>query len=328
MRTGLGHFMRCFALGQYWRDLQRAVTFVGNYPPVLQKLLAGEGIGIATIEKSYPNEADLPATLDSIPLGARVVLDGYDFDYRYQQALATGRRLLVIDDFGHLSSYAGAALLNANLDAEGVAYTDAPALRLLGPRFALLRREFRKLRGGATARADTVGRVIVSLGGADLTNETLKVLQALSAASIRVGSVRAIVGPLNPHRAALQAFVMARPCITLVDGPADMATELAWADLAIVSAGSIFFEIAALGIPSVLLAVADNQLPVGRAAERLRASVYAGDARQTRESTLVSLLDSVLGDARRRESIAQNAVKLVDGKGVERVGEILAGELK
>ena len=162
----------------------------------------------------------------------------------------------------------------------------------------------------------------MSLGGADSANHTLDVLRALDAAQTDA-QVRTIVGPLNPHRSELAEFAAQHPAVTLVEAPQDMAAELCSADLAIASAGSIFFEIAVLGLPSVLLAVADNQLPGGRAAAGLEAAVFAGDARRMDLPALARLLRDVLGDAPRRESIAEKAGKLVDGAGVERVAGVL-----
>ena len=122
-------------------------------------------------------------------------------------------------------------------------------------------------------------------------------LAALLHADIEVESVRVIVGSLNPHRAALDAFTDTYSWIDLVDDPADMAEQLGWADAAITSAGSIFFELAVLGLPSVLLAVADNQLPVGRAAARLGAAAFAGDARELDSRAIAAALTT---RARRR----------------------------
>ena len=126
-RTGLGHFVRCFALGQHWRDARCDVTFVGSYPEPLAMMLEAERIAAAAVPRPHPDERDLPATLEAIPDGALTVLDGYHFDHEYQKALAESRRLLVIDDVGHLPAYAGAALLNANLAAAEVEYAHAPA---------------------------------------------------------------------------------------------------------------------------------------------------------------------------------------------------------
>ncbi len=321
--TGLGHFMRCLALAEHWRDTGREATFIGRYTPTLAARLANEGIANARLETSHPDRRDLLATLDLVPNGALVVLDGYGFDYEYQQSLAYGRTLLVIDDTGHLPAYAGSMLLNPNIDAERVVYAQAPEHRLLGARYALLRREFRTLRETLTVRSGSVGKLLVSLGGADAANCTLKVLAAIVHADIELEAVRVIVGPLNPHRAALDAFTDTYGWIGLVEDPADMSEQLSWADAAIASAGSIFFELAVLGLPSVLLAVADNQLPVGKAAARLGAAIFAGDARELDWRSIAAVLGGTLGDERQMRSLAANAVKLIDGNGVARVQDAL-----
>lgn len=322
-QTGLGHFMRCFALAQYWRDTGHEVTFVGRFAPALGTRLAAEGIANARVEARHPDRADLLATLDLVPNGALVVLDGYRFDFEYQEALGCGRTLLVIDDTGHLPAYAGSVLLNANIDAEQIAYARAPQRRLLGPDYALVRRRFRTLRETLEPRSGSARKLLISLGGADAANYTLKVLAALLHADVEIERVRVIVGPLNPHRAALDAFTDTYAWIDLIDDPADMAEQLGWADAVIASAGSIFFELAVLGLPSVLLAVADNQLAVGHAAARLGAAAFAGDARELDSRALGAVLTSTLGDEWRMRELAANAVKLVDGNGAARVRDAL-----
>lgn len=322
--TGLGHFTRCFALGQHWRDMGRTVTFVGSYPAELRARLTAEGIGTVAIPQTHPAGDDLPATLEAIPRKALTVLDGYRFDYEYQRSLAADRRLLVIDDIGHLPAYAGAALLNSNLFADDIEYAHAPTRRWLGADYALLRRAFRQQRAHTVRRA-AAGKILVSLGGVDAGNHTLDVLRALEPLGARAHA-RVIVGPLNAHRPLLAAFAADRPWLALLDNP-DMSAEIAEADLVIASASSIFFEIAVLATPSVLLATADNQLPVGRAAADLRAAVYAGDARHIGVATLRTLIEDVLGDTERCKSLGAKAGKLVDGDGVERIGRLL-GDLR
>lgn len=319
--TGLGHFTRCLALAQHWRDIGRPATFLGRYAEELEERLAREGISHTPLPASHPDKRDLRTTLDAVPSGAFVVVDGYHFDYAYQEALAVERRVLVIDDIGHLPAYGGHVLLNANLAAREVVYAQAPRERLIGPEYALLRREFRVRRAKLAPRGRPMRRIAVTLGGADAANDTLKVLAGLAQSDANGMDVRVVVGPLNPHSRALEAFADAHAWITLVESPADMAAELAAADLVVASAGSVFFEIAVLGLPSVLVAAADNQLPVGAAAARAGAAVFAGDARQLDARAYAAILNRAVGNAGEIERIRANAVKLIDGDGVVRVGE-------
>jgi UDP-2,4-diacetamido-2,4,6-trideoxy-beta-L-altropyranose hydrolase len=324
--TGLGHFMRCFAIAQAWRDGGDPVTFVGRYEAGLETLLDEEGIAQIDVARAHPDPVDLTTTLARVPQGVPVVLDGYGFDREFQQRLAEGRRLLVIDDFGHQDGYAGFALLNPNLGAASVEYPVAPPRRLLGIRYAPLRRAFRERAAReAHERGErpSAGTVLVSLGGADTDNHTLRVLEILTGLRTCPATIRTVVGPLNPNRAALETFARERAAVELVASPRDMLDELRGADVAITSAGSISIELAALGVPAILLAVADNQLIVGPAMERAGAAVFGGDLRTLGAAALAKILDETLRDTRGLAAMRERGPALVDGQGALRVCTVL-----
>lgn len=317
--------MRCFALAQHWRDLGRRVTFIGRYPESLQPLLAAEGCVSVVLDRIHPDPGDLATTLQLLPPDAVAVLDGYHFDERYQAALSTAARLLVIDDAGHLPAYSGYALLNQNLHAAQVEYAEAPPLRLLGPDYALLRREFRQHRGPPRATPERVTKLLISLGGADSNNDTLGVLDALDVCEPTGIEARVVVGPINAHRESLESFAEARDWVALVHNPSDMAGLMAWAELAITSAGSICWELAVAGLPSILLALADNQIPLGREMEDAGAAVFAGQPESIATETLAAIIRTTFLDPIGRAEMSSTAARLVDGKGVIRVTEVLDG---
>ena len=114
-------------------------------PESLRHRLEARGIRSIALDTAHPDPTDLERSSAAIPAAVPVVIDGYGFDAEYQKALGSaGRRVMVIDDTAHLPAYEGDVLLNPNIGAETVAYDRAPAKRLLGPRFVLLRAEFRK----------------------------------------------------------------------------------------------------------------------------------------------------------------------------------------
>ncbi len=74
-----------------------------------------------------------------------IVVDGYQFDIAYQRALkAAGLKVLVVDDGGRCGTYCADLVLDQNLDASEVAYSNREAYTrlLLGTRYVMLRREF------------------------------------------------------------------------------------------------------------------------------------------------------------------------------------------
>jgi spore coat polysaccharide biosynthesis predicted glycosyltransferase SpsG len=253
------------------------------------------------------------------------VLDGYHFDYGYQRRLADGRCLLVVDDVGHLPRYAGSLLLNSSVNAEEICYTQAPQRRLLGTKYALLRREFVEARSFPRVGAKNIDRVLVSLGGADAANDTIRVLHALLNTTPRPPSVEVVIGPLSPHAAALEEFARSHPGITARLDPSSMCDELLRADFVIASAGTISAELACLGKPALLLAVADNQLGIGAGMARAGASIYGGDIRTMDIVSLTTIIEEALADRDLHESMRESGPRLVDGLGGVRICDVLSG---
>ena len=260
-----------------------------------------------------------------IPPRAAVVLDGYHFVPAYQEQLSKDRRLLVIDDTGQFESYSGSILLNANIYADTVEYADAPAQRLLGLRYALLRREFVRARSAPALDTGAIQRVLVCLGGADAANDTLAVLQAMQKAAQQIREIRVVAGPLNPHIESLQHFAESDGRIEICRNPRDMCAELRAAEFVIAGAGTTTAELACLGKPSLLFAVADNQLATGPRLEQAGAAIYGGDMRNLGPRALVSTIDAALMDTRRHESMRATGPALVDGQGAARICSLLSG---
>lgn len=324
-QTGLGHFNRCLALAQRWREAHGPAVFIGRVEPGLIAKLDDARIEYAPLEFMHPDTRDLKTTLARIDASAIVVLDGYQFDYAYQRGLADGHRLLVVDDLGHLPRYAGTWLLNASVNADEIVYAEAPAHRLLGPKYALLRRELLTARSAASRSNHAIETILVSLGGADAPNDTLRVLQALAAANVAVPRVRVIVGPLNPHAERLAQYARTHSGMEIVRDPPSMPDELVRADFAVTSAGTISTELVYLGIPALLLGVADNQLGIGASLDRRGVAIYGGDIRALDADGLAAAIRAALADVERHASIRRNAPELVDGLGAVRTCNILSG---
>ena len=142
-------------------------------------------------------------------------MDGYQFDAAYQKAL-TRRGPQVcwcLDDNGDAGYYWADLVLNQNIHAQADWYADrAPHTRLLlGTRYALLRREFLGLARLATRDApESAYKMLVTLGGSDPDNVTLKVLEALSLVPAERLEATVVIGGGNPHRASLEAAAKRR----------------------------------------------------------------------------------------------------------------------
>ena len=201
---GTGHLMRCLALAQVWQELGGEVVFItACESETLRRRLTEDGFTWFTLEKSYPDPSDWETTVQELRLnpGAWVVLDGYHLGPDYQlQIKQRGNRLLVIDDMAHLERYYADIILNQNLNAKELKYNCEPGTKLLlGTRYVFLRREFWPWRGWRRQIPEVAKNILVTMGGSDLDNVTLKVINALEKVAVNSMQTVVVVGGSNPH---------------------------------------------------------------------------------------------------------------------------------
>jgi UDP-2,4-diacetamido-2,4,6-trideoxy-beta-L-altropyranose hydrolase len=320
---GTGHVMRMIALGQAWQDSGGAVRFLGDLTPLAGRLTA-EGFAVLPIPAVCPDTEDLNALLAATRPGDWVAIDGYHFDTAYQVALrAAGRKTLVMDDINDRCEYAADILLNQNPEARDIRYSVNPdCLQLRGTDYALLRREFAKFPRNDRPTPESASRLLITLGGADPTNLTSKVVRAMAGRNDPSFQVTIVAGAANPHIRDIQKAADELACpVTLLTDVADMAELMHQADLAITAAGSTCWELCFFGVPMLLFVVADNQEGIGRAltsegaALRFDTDAPAGE--------IIAELRRLCADSPARDAMRTCGRRLIDGRGAARVADAL-----
>ena len=332
-RIGIGHLMRSLALAQTWRSLggHAILATTGSADNLPHSVQSGE-IELASLPSSYPDPADISAVLGLLQKWPKpwVCCDGYDFDSGYTQLLSReARGVVVIDDRAHQKFYRADVIVNQNIFAERLKYNCDPSARLLlGPRYALLRREFLQWANSRGTAVDRAKRVLVSMGGGDPDNQTLKVLRSLRRLQVSDLEVKAIVGLHNPHYEQLRTEAE-RPGpgrVELVYNPADIPSLMAWADIAISAGGSTCWELCFMGVPILVMELIDNQTGVVEGLADAGVAVNVGHFQNVTEDLLTRKIGNLLYDRDKRQSLSSSARRLVDGRGATRVCRVLRGE--
>lgn len=331
---GTGHIMRMIALAQAWQDEGGKVCFLSaQITSSLEERLKQEGFGLEKFFAEPGSQSDLNATCAAISHLAAggwvfVALDGYRFDASFQLELKkSGCRLLVLDDYGHASFYHSDWVLNQNAAASHNLYRRRAAYTklLLGTRFALLRREFVKYRNWKRQTAEVARNVLLTLGGADPDNVTSDAIRALAGLDIHL---KVVVGGTNPHLSRLRHLLNAstenKAIVELIINPESMPDLMIWADLAVTAGGSTVWEIAFLGLPSVCLVLADNQLANGQAVQSLGCGLTLRKSPQMAiPSNLETAVKDLLANYRMRCEFSLRCCESIDGLGAVRAAKIL-----
>jgi UDP-2,4-diacetamido-2,4,6-trideoxy-beta-L-altropyranose hydrolase len=328
---GTGHAMRCLALSQAWQDAGGTATFaMAETTLAVTNRLQLENVETKSISARTGSNEDAQAVIELARHSHAdwIVVDGYSFEADYQRALkSAGFKILFIDDYGHAKHYFADVILNQNVSAKAGVYSERETTTrlLLGTRYCLLRREFSARLDWQRQIEPACRRVLVTMGGSDPGNLTTRMIEALALAGTEGFEAKIVVGGSNPHFTAIEkaAFDSGLNIKVLrdVSNPADLMSE---ADIAISAAGSTCWELCMLGLPSLLIDVADNQTTLAQELHRMGCAVHIGD-RSISSDAVANELRRLANDPQRRQDLSQRSRKLVDGRGASRVVSALTG---
>lgn len=328
---GMGHIMRCLALAQAWRAAGGACHLLtGAGGESARPRWVVENVDVTPLRAARGSEEDAAETAGrAMDIGASwVVVDGYHFGSRYQEVLKEkGRRLLAVDDYGHASPYHADLVLNQNAYATDAFYEHrGPGTRLLlGTSYLVLRKEFWPYRGWRRRIPSVARQALISMGGEDPRDFARRAIEAVGRVSEPL-DVRVVVGPAYRHGDGLRcAAGDLRSRVTVVENAVGMAEHLAWADIAVLAGGTTSWEAAFLGLPSVTVALAENQKRVVEALASAGAALDAGWHEDVNADQLASSVEKLAADEERRTAMCRAGQELVDGNGVFRVVERMWG---
>jgi UDP-2,4-diacetamido-2,4,6-trideoxy-beta-L-altropyranose hydrolase len=317
--------MRCLALAQAWQDAGGRIVFaMAESTPAIDERLLSEGMEIVQLDGS-PNSFQDSQDVSDLACDHRatwIVVDGYRFDSEYQRNLkSAGLKVLFIDDLGQCEPYSADLVLNQNAHAGESMYADREVHTrlLLGPRFAMLRRDFAPWRKWGREVTSHGHRVLLTMGGSDPDNFTAVVLEALREVKIDELEVVAVLGGSNPHGVFPPQFATQSPAIRILRNSSNMPKLMAWADIAVSAAGSTCGEMCLLGLPAILIDLADNQTPVAQELARRQVAIHLGASNEVTRTEIADKVQSLLLSTELRSSLSQRSRELVDGEGAERV---------
>lgn len=254
-----------------------------------------------------------------------LVVDHYALDARWEEALRPqAKRIMVIDDLAD-RPHTCELLLDQNLgrmEADYGGLLKSKTTTLIGPQYALLRPEFAALRAQSLARRQSdpqLSRLLITMGGVDKDNATGHVLAALLNSTLPTElRVTVVMGPHTPWLAQVQeqAAKMLWPTEALVSVD-NMAQLMADSDLAIGAAGGTAWERCSLGLPSLVLVLAKNQLPGAVALQKAGAAVAMESQQQITEFMESLQVATIAKEVLTKLSRA--AAEVTDGEGCQRI---------
>lgn len=351
LQIGTGHVMRCLALADALKTQGAECQFICREHPGnliehikhkgyrVHALAAASSVHTSLLEideattKSQPAHAawlGATQTQDATECATVVaelqpdwlIVDHYALDAYWETALQPHyRKLMVIDDLAdrpHVSDL----LLDQTYGRDAQAYqpwVSADCTVLCGSQYALLRPEFSALRPYSLTRREKpqLEHLLINMGGVDKDNATGQVLQTLRHCALpKHCRITVVMGASAPWITDVRHQAEQLPWPTEVRvNVSDIAQLMADSDLAIGAAGSTSWERCCLGLPAVMIVLADNQRQVAQGLEQAGA-VHVIQSPQLVLECLPTLLASLVSAPAQQIAMSQVAACIADGSGV------------
>lgn len=342
---GTGHVMRCRTLATALKKHGANIQFISRaHPGHLGDMLAREGFPVTLLPQpeciehdgndyaawlgvSQQEDADQTIVLLENQQCDWLIVDHYGLDRVWEAQLQSHtRKLMVIDDLANRPHECDMLLDQNYVVASQERYLEwvpAHCQLLLGPRYALLRSEYAQYRETMAQRTGNIKRVLVYMGGADNANITGKVIDAFSADKLAHLEVDVVVGPNFIHKVGVTEQANARPNTHLHGPRPHLADLMAQADFAVGAGGGTTWERLCMGLPSLVLSIAKNQVPACVALASSGLIRYLGDEHKFDVAAIESALLEALAAAGHLNASSASYKSLVDGRGTDRVAEAI-----
>lgn len=344
-KIGTGHVMRCLTLAEELRKRNCKVRFICRaHPGHMADKISSKGFQLSLLPA--PNEAyevasgqndyadwlgvkqeeDARQTLKALENKNPdwLIVDHYSLDARWEKTLRKyADQIMVVDDLANREHDCD-LLLDQNYFREPEkrykGFLPEHCDTLLCPKYALLRPAFCQARKFCRMRGNVISRVLVYFGGNDPDNLTGLALEALSDKNLNHLLVDAVIGPNNPHQEKLENLVEQRPGTRLHVQPENFTELMLRADLCIGAGGTTTWERLCLGLPSLVITVAENQEEFTKDLDKDGYVKWLGRKQDVSLAKIKSCLQAEV-DKPQSDELFSNSPLPVDGLGVMRVAE-------
>ena len=317
--TGYGHITRCLSLYQAFEEKNIMPLMIINGDEGARQFL-----GDARFE--LHNWLADPEYIYNIAAGAHIVIiDSYKAGAEiYEGIHKKVKCLAAIDDFLRLD-YDADVIINGTIGAPDFGYVRKEGISyLLGGNFIPLRREFRNV--PEKIISPSIERILITFGGQDVRDLTGPVLEYLLG---KAPYIKYSVVVKENFKINFKKYTSRGNVEFIFDADAEKMKELMLAcDAAVTAGGQTIYELARTGLPSIAVAVADNQI------KNMQQWVKSGFIEEELYYNDPNLLDRIgsliagLNNQVKRENLNRLGINTIDGEGAVRIASLLKGTVE
>lgn len=345
---GIGHFMRTLAVAEYCSQHNYRPLLICKSAPELVKNKITELRGEirylpkftkAILEAKYSHshfldsneELDAILTFEVIQNSEKnikfILVDHYALGYEWEKKLGSRNMVAAFDDLAD-RRHCCRIVIDQTFGRKKQDYNkfiDSRTKVLVGSQYVVLRKEF-LTKKKTSSKLSGVTRVLVSMGGADIKNTSLKVLLELINYREKKIEIDVLTSSLNPNLNEIKELINSYPYISLHVDSNDVAGIMYRATLCIGAVGSSTWERFCIGLPAVLCIQAENQLFAANQLEKAGLIELIDFNSKNFSMSLQQRLTKIMNPSFYNENY--NRIQAcVDGKGAERIYEQIRKEL-
>lgn len=336
-RIGMGHVMRCIAfaeglsergyrpilllkgLGIQSEELINKVPFETEFLP--SDISLEEDVHL-TLETARENSVQLLGTdiCHALTLVDRSTLDEYlqNLQNQFSTLCLTGSQDIDFPSDVVVSPYYRSNYPEISEDMRN--------RYLFGPDYFIFRGEFIRAAAVEYSVNEYARRILVSIGGSDNVELTIKISQGLRLLENTDLHVRIVIGPAYPEHIEVKVRELLSACdikLDILHGCSDMAAEMLWADIAVIGDGLTKYEAAVTGTPCITLSRPDSDETMNAEFARAGSSIHLGNGAQISAEKLERELHRVCTNYSMRMQMSEKGRMLVDGRGVGRIIDVM-----
>lgn len=310
---GFGHLTRCTSLYQAFDKIGAATEFIVNGDKAVYDLLKGTNHIVFNWLKELERFYDLLKETEI------AIIDSYLADHDIYKRISDSVNVAVYIDDNRRMDYPDGIVVNGTIFAEEMDYPKREGIiYLLGSRYIPMRREFWEIQERKIKKDIEI--IMITFGGDDSKNMTPKVLKLLADNHPEL-TKNVIIGKGFQDINALEKIKDKNTKLIYYPNADGMKNAMVESDIAISAGGQTLYELARVDLPTIAIAVADNQLNNIKGLQKAGFIEYAGWWKE--EGVLNNILQKIqlLKNSGSREEKIKIGKKLVDGKGAIRIAE-------
>lgn len=334
-QIGMGHLARCLHFANY--ALKRGVTpiFLTNSTPVME-LIRKRNIECILIDENQKNALEKIKCLKS-KYSIKAMLVDINYCTTFEQRLeyfevlrelkAMGNFLITFEDLSVevfpsnivIIPYIGAKSLKIR-KKEGSKY-------LLGPKFFPIREEFLRVNKNKTPKED-VETILVTMGGSDPKEITIKVVEALSNINLKV-HLTIVLGSLSQIsiEQVKSLLINYGGSFQVIKDVENMAELMKNSQLTITNSGLTKYELANMGLPTIMITTSREHVTLMDDFASYGTALHLGYCEDVTKETILNSVYELINDNDKRKKMSELGKQLVDGHGIERIFNSIPGNL-